>query len=326
MQPVPVLVLYPATTVAQTLIRNTFQFGFRFAMRLTVLFMAVASVFFTITATVHAATAVTAPTAFNVQVTGKGTPIILIPGLASSGEVWNSTVKQFCGSNGKYECHVLTLAGFAGVAPITAPLLATAAKEIVAYADAKKMLRPIVIGHSLGGFLALQLGISNADKFGRLIIIDSLPAFGAIQMPDITPEQLKNMAARMRDGMRSQDAKTFAEGQHRSVSGMVTAPEDLERVLAWGSKSDSNTVVNAMHDLIATDLRQDIALIKTPTLVLGSWYAYKDFAKRSDIENNFKLQYQKLNGVTIELADTAKHFIMLDQPAWMFARIEEFIK
>ena len=86
------------------------------------------------------------------------------------------------------------VAGFAGVAPITAPLLAIAAKEIVEYADAKKLVRPIIIGHSLGGFLALQLGINQPDKFGRLIVIDSLPALGAVQMPDITPEQLKSMA------------------------------------------------------------------------------------------------------------------------------------
>ena len=306
---------------AQLAIRSIFQFVFRRAIRLTILFAAIASVYSATTAMLFAA-----PTAFKVEVTGKGTPMILIPGLASSGEVWQGTVKQFCGNNGQYECHVLTLAGFAGVAPISAPLLPEVVKEIVEYVDEKKLVRPIVIGHSLGGFLALQLGIKNANKFGRLIIVDSLPALGAIQMPDITPEQLKNMAARMRDGMKSQDAKTFAEGQRRSASSMVTAPEDLERILGWGSKSDGNTVMNTMHDLIATDLRQDIARIKTPTLVLGSWYAYKDFAKRSDIENNFKMQYQKLNGVTIELADTAKHFIMLDEPAWMFARIEQFLK
>ena len=313
------------TTAAHTIIHNSFQFGFRFAIRFAILLMAVASGFFTIAYPAFAAPA-ESPTAFKVEVTGKGAPIILIPGLASSGEVWASTVKQFCGSNGKYECHVLTLAGFAGVAPIPTPLLATVAKEIVEYADAKKMIRPIIIGHSLGGFLALQLGINHADRFGRLVIVDSLPALGAVQMPDITPEQLKSMAARMRDGMKSQDAKTFAEGQRRSAAGMVTSPEDLERVLGWGSKSDGNTVMNTMHDLIATDLRQDIARIKTPTLVLGSWYAYKDFAKRNDIENTFKLQYQKLSGVTIELADTAKHFIMLDEPKWMFERINAFLK
>jgi pimeloyl-ACP methyl ester carboxylesterase len=264
-----------------------------------------------------------APTSFTVEVTGKGKPIILIPGLASSGEVWKETVAQF---SNRYECHVVTLAGFAGVAPITTPLLATAQKELVEYIDAKKLDRPIIVGHSLGGFLALRMGADTPAKVGRLVIVDSLPALGAVQMPDITPDQLKSMAARMRDGKKSQDAATFAEGQRRSVASMVTKPDDLDRVLGWGRKSDGVTVINAMHDLIATDLRQEIERIKSPTLVLGTWIAYKEYTTRAAVENTFKTQYQKLNGVTIEVADTARHFIMYDDPKWMFERMEKFLK
>jgi pimeloyl-ACP methyl ester carboxylesterase len=163
---------------------------------------------------------VAAPTSFTVEVTGKGKPIIFIPGLASSGEVWKDTAAQF---SGRYECHVITLAGFAGVAPITSPLLTSVQKELIEYIDTKKLDRPIIVGHSLGGFLALRMGADTPAKVGRLVIVDSLPALGAVQMPDITPEQLKSMAARMRDGMKSQDAATFAEGQRRSVASILSA-------------------------------------------------------------------------------------------------------
>ncbi len=44
-----------------------------------------------------------------------GRPIVLIPGPASSGEVWNETVAQLLSN---FECHVLTLSGFAGFSPI----------------------------------------------------------------------------------------------------------------------------------------------------------------------------------------------------------------
>lgn len=265
----------------------------------------------------------TPATSFTVDVSGKGKPIIFIPGLASSGEVWKDTVAQF---SNRYECHVVTLAGFAGVAPVTTPLLSTTQKELVEYIDAKKLDRPIIVGHSLGGFLALRMGADTPAKVGRLVIVDSLPALGATQMPDITPDQLKSMAARMRDGMKNQDATARAEGQRKTIASMVTKPEDIERVIGWGRKSDEATVANAMHDLIATDLRQDIERIKSPTLVLGTWIAYKEFAPRAAIENTFKTQYQKLSGVTIEMADTARHFIMYDDPKWMFERMEKFLK
>jgi pimeloyl-ACP methyl ester carboxylesterase len=267
------------------------------------------------------ATASTA--AFKVEISGKGAPMILIPGLTSSGEVWKDTVARF---SDRYECHVITLAGFAGVPPIAEPSLATMKKQIVDYIDAKKFKKPVVVGHSLGGFMALSIAADFPDKLGKIVIVDSLPALGAVQMPDITPEQLKTMAARMRDASKTQDAEAFAAQQKRSVQSMVTKPQDVERVLAWGKASDKVTVLNAMHDLMATDLRSDIARIKVPTLVLGSWYAYKDFTTRAAVENTFKTQYQKLNGATIALSDTGLHFLMYDDAPWMFAQMEKFLQ
>ncbi len=53
------------------------------------------------------------PTAFSVRVSGQGKPMLLIPGLASSGEVWAGTVAHYAQH---YRCHVLNLAGFAAMA------------------------------------------------------------------------------------------------------------------------------------------------------------------------------------------------------------------
>lgn len=264
-----------------------------------------------------------APAAFAVEVTGKGKPIILIPGLASSGEVWKSTVAHFCGDR---ECHVLTLAGFAGVPPIDAPLLSTAAQQIVEYIDAKKLGQPVLVGHSLGGLLALRIAAQHPDKVGKLVIVDSLPALGATQVPDITPQQLKSMADRMRDSMQRQDGATFAAAQRNAIGTMVTSPADVERVVGWGGKSDKRTVIDAMSDVMSTDLRQAVTGIKAPTLVLGSWAAYKNFASRAAIEGTFKSQYQKLPNVTIALSAAGRHFLMYDDPQWMFAMMEAFLK
>ena len=60
--------------------------------------------------------------AFKVTVTGKGQPVILIPGYSCSGDVWKETVDHL---KDRYECHVLTLAGFAGVPAIDSPILET---------------------------------------------------------------------------------------------------------------------------------------------------------------------------------------------------------
>jgi pimeloyl-ACP methyl ester carboxylesterase len=265
-----------------------------------------------------------APSAFKVDVTGQGAPIILIPGLASSGEVWDGTVARYCGA-GKHQCHVVTLAGFAGVPAIDAPLLSTVEQQLSDYINDKKLQGPVVIGHSLGGFIGMKLAADHPAQVGRLIIVDTLPALGATQMPGTTSAQLKEMASGMRKHMLEQDPSVFGAGQLQMVRTMVTRQEDLDRVIAWGKRSDRTTVINAMADMMGDDLRQDISRIKAPTLVLGSWIAYKDYGGKPVFEQMYKAQYQQLTGVKVELADTARHFIMYDDPAWMYDRIDNFL-
>lgn len=278
------------------------------------------------TALLAGASQAAAPQAFTVEVTGQGRPLILIPGLASSGEVWQGTVERLCGPQAGRACHVLTLAGFAGMAPIKGDLLAQAEQQLADYIVAQKLGQPAIIGHSLGGFLALKMAIDHPAQTGKLLIVDSLPALGAVQLPSITPEQLQAMSQQMQAAMRAQDAAAASASQRRTVATMASAPADVERIVGWGQRSDRETVINAMGALMASDLRQDVAKVQSPTLVLGTWIAYKDYAPRAAIEATFQQQYRQLPGVQIALADTARHFIMYDQPDWMFGQIEQFLR
>lgn len=265
-----------------------------------------------------------AASAFKAEVKGSGAPVILIPGLASSGEVWHDTAAHLCA---RRQCHILTLAGFAGVPALQGERLLPAAEQQLAdYIVANKLGKPTVIGHSLGGFLGMKLASGHPDKVGHLVIVYAFPALGATRNPAISKEQMQASAAQMRDAMRSQDDATFAAMQQRSVAAMVTLPEHAQRIAGWGKLSDRATVTDAMYDILATDLREDIARIKAPTLVLGAWAAYKAYAPKEAVEAQFKSQYARLPGVKVELADTARHFIMYDEPDWMYARIDQFIR
>lgn len=278
-----------------------------------------------ITASLLFASSAIAATAFTVDVTGNasGAPMILIPGLASSGAVWDGTVQRYCGAR---RCHVLTLAGFAGVPAIDGPLLATAEQQLSEYIAANKLAQPVIVGHSLGGFLALKLAADHPEQVGRLVIVDSLPALAAVQMPSITSAQMKEMAAGMRSRMLSMDTAAQQAGQLQTLRTMITGADDVQRALAWGRQSDRTTVANAMADLMGQDLRQDVARITAPTLVMGSWIAYKNFGTREQFLQTYQDQYRQLPGVTIEMADNARHFIMLDDPDWLYDRIDQFLK
>lgn len=261
--------------------------------------------------------------AFKVTVTGHGDPVILIPGLSSSGAVWDDTVRRYCGPR---QCHVLTLAGFAGVPAIDAPLLATAEQQLSAYIAARGLMQPVVIGHSLGGFLGLKLAADHPQQVGRLVVVDSLPAMAAVQVPSITPTQMQEMATGLRARMLSLDTAAYQASQVQTLRTMISDEDKVQRALAWGRQSDRTAVANAMAEMMGEDLRPDLARIKAPTLVLGSWIAYKDFGSKPQFEQLYRSQYQRLDGVQLAMADTARHFIMFDDPAWMYDRIDHFLK
>jgi pimeloyl-ACP methyl ester carboxylesterase len=106
---------------------------------------------------------------------------------------------------------------------------------------------------------------------------------------------------------------------------MVEKDSDFERIVAWGLASDRTAVADAMGELFAADLRDDLARIKVPTLVFGSWIAYKQYTDHARIEATLRGQYAKLSGVEIQVTDTAHHFIMWDDPNWMFAHLDRFL-
>ncbi|MGA2328714.1 MAG: alpha/beta hydrolase [Bryobacteraceae bacterium] len=261
---------------------------------------------------------------FRVKVAGHGQPMILIPGLSSSGEVWNSTVARY---QDRFECHVLTVAGFAGVPRVPAPMLDRVRDGIAAYIREKKLAQPVMVGHSLGGYLALAVASRFPDLAGKLVIVDAYPFFGGLYGADVTPEQARANAAQMREYMSGQSQEAYERYTKSGLATqmMVSKDSDLERVIGWGLASDRTAVTDAMYELFSADLRDELAKIKSPALVLGAWIGYKQYTDHQRTEANLRRQYAKLTGVDIRITDTGKHFIMWDDPDWMFAQMDRFL-
>ncbi|RNI33238.1 alpha/beta hydrolase [Rufibacter immobilis] len=262
---------------------------------------------------------------FNVVKTGKGPAMIFIPGLNSAGEVWDETVKHY---QKNYTCYVLTLPGFAGQPAVkTEHFLNSVRDEIIAYVQENKLKKPVLVGHSLGGYLTLALNVKAPELFGKTVVVDGLPYIGAVQNPAATAESIKPMADQIRNSMKQMNPD--AQKQQEASFGVTMANDSahIKKIIEWGRKSDYNTTSQAMYEMYFSDLRQDIAAIKAPVLVLGAWYGYKDFGITKDITTNmYKAQFAKLPTAEVKVADTARHFIMYDEPAWMLAQMDAFLK
>ncbi len=268
---------------------------------------------------------------FQVEVTGHGRPMILIPGYASSGETWAGTVAHL---EDHFACHVLTLAGFAGVPPIAGPLLPTVRDELASYIRRNHLDHPVIVGHSLGGTLALDLAARYPDLTGPLVIVDALPFMAGPSFQSADLNDAKPKVAAMHAYMAAETREQYEQGV-RSEAGfkyMVTQPADLERLKRWGLATDPATAAEAMLELYSLDLRPDLARISTPVLVLGTWIglkeqlkAYRLDLKREDFINTFQTQYTNLPALHFAMADSARHFIMFDDPAWFYRQLDAFL-
>ncbi|MDR6626993.1 alpha/beta hydrolase [Caulobacter segnis] len=259
-----------------------------------------------------------------VTVTGKGPDVLLIPGLASSADVWDATVKQLSAS---HRVHVVQVAGFAGVpaagnaeGPVVEPLV----EAVDAYIKANHLKSPAIIGHSMGGFTGLLLAQRHPEDVGRLMIVDSLPFFSLLFSPTATPESVRPRAAAMRDATIAMSAETFASQQAMAAPRYVKSPEGQALMLAWSKASSQSVVGRAMYDLLTTDARPGLGAVKAPTILL---YPYDPAmgAPAAMIEKTYGDAYAGLPGVTLKRVDDSRHFIMLDQPKAFAEAVETFL-
>ncbi|MBS1495538.1 MAG: alpha/beta hydrolase [Bacteroidetes bacterium] len=259
--------------------------------------------------------------AFEVQVYGKGQPIILIPGYSCSGDVWKETVNHL---KNKYECHVLTLAGYNGVPAIDTPVLKTIKNAIVEYITQKKWKHVILIGHSLGGFMSNWVASEIPDKISKMIIVDAVPAYAAMQNENINFDSLKLEAKKNYKAtiqyFKSQEDSDYIAKNSKAMYWQVSDTARARQIATWSFHSDRTTLGATFLEMSTTDLRQDIKKIKCPVLIMPSLYGTE--AASLKITNE---QYANLQNKEIVVAHS-KHFIMYDQPEWMYKQIDEFLK
>ncbi|PXA83835.1 alpha/beta hydrolase [Nostoc sp. 3335mG] len=262
----------------------------------------------------------------SVTVTGKGPDVILIPGLASSAHVWDGTVAAL---SPHYRVHVVQVAGFAGMAAsanASGPVMAPTIEAIHAYIAASHLKSPAVIGHSLGGLMAMKLAIDHPADVGRLMIVDSLPFYGMMMGPRATVAQAEPQAATMRDRLLKGSQQDYAAFEPIVMRKLVKSDGPAaQAATAAAAASDHRVVAEAMYDDFTTDLRPDLAKITQPVTMLYPWDAATGMPQAA-FDQLYTGAYAPLKQAKVQRIDDSFHFIMIDQPAAFETAVEAFLK
>lgn len=240
--------------------------------------------------------------------------IIFIPGFASSGEVWNETAAQF---EKNFSCHVLTMKGFAGVKPAGEASFKDWEKGIADYIKDQKMEKPIIIGHSMGGGLAMALAADYPELISKIVIVDALPCLAALSDPNFKSKENNDCTPAV-TRMKAMTDEQFKEMQTGMIPRLVADASMQEKVIGWSINSDRTTFAKMYCDFSNTDLREKIKNIQCPALVLLESY-FVNF--KPAIEN----QYKNLKNADMRYASKGLHFIMYDDKEWYFEQLNHFL-
>lgn len=253
---------------------------------------------------------------FSVVKSGNGDRnIIFIPGFASSGAVWNETVDAL---KNNYKCYVLTMAGFAGENPEDNPTFENWKIEIVRYIADQKIEKPIIVGHSMGGALALALAADYPNIPKKIVVVDALPCLMALSQPEFKANP-DNECTEMINQISAMTEEQFTQMQKLTVARLSANESKHAEILGWSLNSDRKTFAQMYCDFSNTDLRERLQNVTAPSLIL-----LEPFFK--NMETAINEQYKNLNYSRMEYAGKGLHFVMYDDTEWYLSQLKDFIK
>ena len=190
------------------------------------------------------------------QVSGQGTPLLLIHGFPLSGQLYQS---QLQGLSSRFQVITPDLRGFGkSQAPDGNASIEVYANDMIALLDHLGIQTAIIGGHSMGGQVALQMYKQAPGRFAGLVLIDTNPmpasfveqgewpgyarqgVEGGVSsiVPIVEPQLLTGVTRAFDSGKTTRLADILAEA---SVNGVVGGANAL------ATRPDFTTLLGSIH-------------------------------------------------------------------------------
>lgn len=239
------------------------------------------------------------------EVIGRGKPVIFLHGWMGSWRYWMSTMEAI--SRG-FRCYALDFWGFGDSDKSHHDCTLTDYLALVdKFMDRMGLIDAPVVGHSMGGAIAMRLNLEYPHRVNRLVLV-SAPVNGKSVTP-IFKSASNPMLSRL---LRSGPASTFYKPLLQrwiATNWQVwynEILEDMDKVTPEASRQSMDSLVN-------TDLTADLHRITVPVLAVHG--------DDDEVVNPNQLKFFQQgnsNGprhARAEMFPKSRHFPMLDSPS-----------
>lgn len=240
---------------------------------------------------------------------GHGPDVLLIPGLGGGPGIWSGLIRDLPG----WRWHLIHVRGFAGLpadANAKGDLLVPLADEIARYIRESGLVAPALIGHSMGGTLAMLTALHQPMRVGRLMVVDMLPA--AAGMVGGTAEGMGFFASQLR---------AYFTG---TIAGRRAFAQLLQDATPSGRDSNPDVIADALDELAALDLGPRLSSIRSPITIVPALPAETRAA--AVLLARTRDAYRPAAAARIMPVQPSSHMVMLDQPSKFAVTVRHFLQ
>lgn len=262
--------------------------------------------------------------AIDVKTIGTGANVILIPGLGSPPSVYDEIVAQ---NKDNYRFHMVHVAGYAGLASnqTEGSIFECAANGIADYLKSQRLNNATIIGHSMGGELAMAVNARNQGLVGKILVVDAFPFFSLLFGPNVTPDMMRPRALAFTQLVMGQSDAEFAAAQTVAIARLVKSDVHRARILGWSLASSRYAIAKGAEDLTLTDLRPELLQNKAKITMLYAYDAQMGLPQ-AYVDALYQNAYKDIPNTSLKRIDNSLHFIMYDQPQLFGEEVRSFLR
>lgn len=184
--------------------------------------------------------------------------VIIVPGITSPAITWGFVGERF---GQQFDTYVLDIRG-RGLSEASDTLdysLDAQAADVIAFAQALGLSRYALVGHSMGGRIALRAAGQQPNGLTRLVLADPpVSGPGRRAYPSKWPWYADSMAL-ARKGCDAEQMRAFCP---------TWTQEQLELRAEWLHTCDERAIVTSFEGFHGNDVHVDFPKVKVPTLLL----------------------------------------------------------
>ena len=231
--------------------------------------------------------------------------MVLIHGLGGAASEWGAAAPYL---KGTFKVAVFEMAGHGATQPVMDPTIISEAKRLEEFIRTSGMSYPTLVGHGLGGMVALQYALDHPGDTHRLILLDT------------APRQLADKEQKQQIGQKLiEDYDRFVGERYAMMS-----PDDevTEQILDMALRTHAPTFVSLLMSSFDFDLTDRLRTLTVPLLVVGSEMM---FPRPEESQNILAaIGFDKARSLSFKRFGRTGHYIMLEQPVMLASVLMAF--